>query len=143
MNGAGTGDVLSGIRVLVVDDEPYELIHIATILEDHGATVLRAADGASALGLAARERPDLITLDLGLPGTSGVEVFAMLRADPLLEQIPICIVTGRPELRRLIYETPAPAKPEGYLDKPVDERSLMTSVLKILGLHQRGKGRRA
>lgn len=130
---------LDGRRILVVDDEPDELEYIAAMLEDNGATVVRCLDGAQAIELARRERPDLITLDLAMPGTSGADVFEALRDDAELYRIPICIVTGRPELRRLIYEMPAPAKPEGYLDKPIDEQRLMLAVRKILKL-RRHKG---
>lgn len=122
---------LAGLRILVVDDEPDVLVYYSAVLEDQGAQVLQAPDGDSALELAQRERPDLITLDLSMPGTDGGRVFEALRRDPRLAAIPVCIITGRPELRRLIYDRPV-APPEGYLDKPVDEETLLRNVRKIL-----------
>ncbi len=122
---------LAGFRILVVDDEPDVLVYYSAVLEDQGAQVLQASDGDSALELAQRERPDLITLDLSMPGTDGGRVFEALRRDPRLAAIPVCIITGRPELRRLIYDRPV-APPEGYLDKPVDEETLLRNVRKIL-----------
>jgi len=66
-----------------------------------------------------------------MPGKDGGQVFEFIRKDEALAGTRVCIVTGRPELRRLIYERPVPA-PEGYLDKPVDEETLLLNVRKIL-----------
>lgn len=130
-------EVLEGRKILVVDDEPDERFFIATVLEDNGATVMQAEDGDQAMGIARADSPDLITLDLGMPGKSGVEVFEALRNDEQLQSIPVCIITGRPELRKLIYEMVSVQKPEGYLDKPVSEESLLKDVRRILALHDR------
>ena len=72
-----------------------------------------------------------MTLDLSMPGTDGGKVFESLRRNPDLAAIKVCIITGRPELRRLIYDRPV-TPPEGYLDKPVDEETLLLNVRKIL-----------
>jgi Fe-S oxidoreductase len=120
-----------GVRVLVVDDEADVLLFLRTVLEDHGATVLEASSGDEALEVARREKPDLITLDLSMPGKDGGVVFETLRHDPELKSVRVCIISGRPELRRLIYERPVPP-PEGYLDKPVSEETLVRNVRLIL-----------
>ncbi|MEW5983377.1 MAG: response regulator [Acidobacteriota bacterium] len=122
---------LAGRTVLVVDDEPDVLVYYSSVLQDNGARVIEAPDGETAIALARRERPDLITLDLSMPGMDGGTVFETLRRDPELANIRVCIITGKPELRRLIYDRPVPP-PEGYLDKPVDEETLLLNVRKIL-----------
>ena len=122
---------LSKYRILAVDDEPDALEFICTVLADHGATVFRACDGNTALEMARREKPDLMTLDIAMPGKDGRQVFEEMRRDPNLMSIPVCIVSGRPELRRLIYQRTVPP-PEGYLDKPVTEETLLRGVRKIL-----------
>ncbi len=127
---------LTGQTIVVVDDEPDQREFLATVFEDHGATVFRAADGEEGLELARREAPDLLTLDLEMPGMSAGEVFETLRSDPELESIKVCIITGHPELRKLIYDR-AVRKPEGYLDKPVDEARLILNARKILDLAHR------
>lgn len=130
----GSGMILKGRKILVVDDEPDALEQIAAILEDNGATIVRASDGDEAIELARREKPDLMTLDLNMPGVSGVDVFVQVRTDPELSELPICIITGRPEMRKLIYERPAHTPPEGYLDKPVTEKVLIRNIRKIFEL---------
>ena len=126
---------LSQFRILVVDDEPDSRVFISTVLEDEGATVFEAADGKEALEIARRERPDLMTLDLEMPGMDGGQVFEVMRTDPELRDIPVCIVSGHPELRGLIYQRSVPP-PDGYLDKPVEESRLLLNLRKILA-HQR------
>jgi Fe-S oxidoreductase/ActR/RegA family two-component response regulator len=131
---------LAGSKILVVDDEPDFVVYISTVLEDNGATTLTAANGEEALKLAAAEKPDLITLDITMPGKSGIEVFEELRKNPETAGIPVCIITGKPEMRKLIYDRPVPA-PEGYIDKPVDEEGLLLNVRKILrSSQQKTKG---
>ena len=123
--------LLAGRRILVVDDEPDVRTFLTAILEDNGATVFAAADGDECLALARKERPDLITLDLSMPGMDGGKVFEAIRKDPELAKVRVCIITGRPELRKLIYERDV-TPPEGYLDKPVSEETLLTNVRRIL-----------
>jgi CheY-like chemotaxis protein len=127
---------LDGYRILVVDDEADVLAFLGAVLADNGATVIEASDGEQALDLARRERPDLITLDLSMPGMDGGVVFETLRRDPSLAATRVCIISGRPELRRLIYERPVPP-PEGYLDKPVSEETLLLNVRRILEMEHR------
>jgi len=122
---------LTGRKILVVDDEPDILTYFSMVLEDNGATVLQAADGETAIELCIKEKPDLMTLDINMPGKDGGWVFENLRKNPDIAQTKVCIVTGRPELRRLIYDRPVPM-PEGYLDKPVDEETLLINVRKII-----------
>jgi Fe-S oxidoreductase len=122
---------LENYKILVVDDEADILLFYSTLLEDNGAQVIQASDGETALKLARAEKPDLITLDLSMPGTDGGKVFEALRKDPDLAEIRVCIITGKPELRRLIYDRPV-RPPEGFLDKPVDDETLLLNVRKIL-----------
>ena len=79
-------------RVLVVDDEPQLRRALAANLTARGYEVELAADGEAALQLAAQRRPDLVILDLGLPGMSGVEVIEALRA---WTDLPIVVLSAR------------------------------------------------
>lgn len=122
---------LAGRTVVVADDEPDELAFLATVFADNGATVAEARTGDEALEVVRSVRPDLLTLDLEMPGRPVGEVFETLRKDPDLFDLKVCIVTGRPELRKLIYQQ-AVRKPEGYLVKPVTEEILVHTARKIL-----------
>lgn len=126
-------EVLAKYKILVADDEPDTLDFFSTVLEDNGAQVIRARDGDEAIELIQKETPDLVVLDLDMPGKDGGEVFEMIRKDPNLSETKVCIITGKPELRRLIYERSVPP-PENYLTKPVDEKSLVLNVRKVLEL---------
>ncbi len=128
----------AGRKILVTDDEPDFITFISSILEDHGAEVIKAYDGENALEMARKENPDLITLDISMPGKSGVEVFNELKNDRVLKSIPICIITGNPDLRKLIYEHPV-SPPEGYIDKPITEEGLIINIRKIfeVGHHEK------
>ena len=86
------GDVplgkLNGAKVLVVDDEDEIRTFLTTLFEDEGAMVFEAADGVEALEVAERKKPDLVTLDLSMPGKDGIDAFCELRQNPATEEIP-------------------------------------------------------
>ncbi len=124
---------LEGQRILVCDDEPDFVTFVSTVLEDNGATVLRAFSGEEAIDVARKEKPDIMTLDISMPGKSGIEIFEEIRRDAELKSLPICIITGKPELRKLIYDR-AVTPPEGYVDKPITEDTLLLNIRKILKL---------
>lgn len=128
---------LEGRRILVVDDEDDALRFISMVLEDEGATVLKAADGDEALAVARKEKPELMTLDLAMPGKNGIDVYLEMRQDPDLRGLPVCIVTGRPEMRKLIYDRENVPAPEGYMSKPVKDATLVMNVRRILEVAER------
>ncbi len=128
-----TAGSLADFKILVTDDEPDFVTFVSAILEDNGATVFQAFNGKEALEVARREKPDLMTLDLSMPGQSGSEVFEAIRRDDGLHSMMICIITGQPELRRLIYERKVKS-PDGYVDKPITEETLLLNIRKILNV---------
>ena len=130
---------LTGYTILVVDDDLDARDFIGTVLGDENATIVEAKDGNEALELAREKKPDLVTLDITMPGKTGAQVYAEMREDPALKGIPVCIVSGQPELRKLIYQRIVPP-PDGYLDKPINEESLLMSVKKILALASKSGG---
>jgi CheY-like chemotaxis protein len=127
---------LKGVRVLVVDDEQDTRDFLQMVLEDAGAEVLLATGGEQGMEIAGRERLDIMTLDLSMPGRNGFEVFRELRGNPALEELPICIVTGHSELRGLLYDRSA-KPPDGFLNKPVEPETLVGTLRRILDLQQR------
>jgi CheY-like chemotaxis protein len=132
------GHPLRSRTILVIDDEPDVCTFLGAVLEDQGAEVIKATSAEEVLKLAREKRPDLITLDISMPGKDGGAVFEELRADADLKTTPVCIITGRPELRKVIYDQNA-LRPEGYLDKPVDEELLVSTLRRILEVGRDGK----
>jgi len=122
---------IKGRRILVIDDEPDFVIFLQTLLEDNGFEVVTAADGATGLAKAKVEKPDLITLDISMPGKSGVQVYRDIRSNPETEDIPVFIVTGVVDFRQLMYQKSVQA-PEGFLNKPIDNDVFLMTVNKIL-----------
>ena len=127
---------LSKYKILVVDDDEDARQFICAVLADNGATVLEAGDGDEALEVARREMPDLVTLDITMPGKDGGEVFEEMRKDSALKHVPVCIISAHPDLRRLIYQRTVPP-PDGYVDKPIDEKGLLLNIRKTLSLSRR------
>ncbi|MGH7539886.1 MAG: response regulator [Gemmatimonadota bacterium] len=82
-------------RVLVVDDEPDVLLLCRLNLQQHGHDVVEASDGRAALRLAREERPDVIVLDLMMPGMTGFEVLEELRSDDRTAQVPVLVLTAK------------------------------------------------
>lgn len=102
--------------VLVADDDPFNLRLLQELCEAAGYRVLTAEDGNSVLSVVARERPDLVLLDLHMPDRDGFEVLETLKGDPELGAIPVVIVTalGDAESRARGIELGA----EDYVTKP-------------------------
>jgi CheY-like chemotaxis protein len=110
--------------ILLVEDNPHNLFLFSTALREHGHQVLEANSGEKALMLGALHRPDLVLLDIGLPGMSGHGVAAEIRAHPELADCPIIAVTAQ----RL---DPAAARREGIghvIEKPVLPDALAAEV---------------
>jgi CheY-like chemotaxis protein len=92
---------------LVVDDEPAVLEALDALLTREGHAVMRAQDGEGALSRAQAEHPDIILLDLHLPGLSGFEVVTRLRQIPGLEAVPVVAFSGKfvtPQERTLLTQ---------------------------------------
>jgi CheY-like chemotaxis protein len=138
------GDVplgkLGGAKVLVVDDDEEIRTFLVTLFSDEGALTFEAEDGDQALEMAAQKRPDLITLDLSMPGRDGIETFCDLRQNPDTEEMAVCIITGHPEFRKVIYDRPV-APPEGFLNKPCQPEVVVDTARRILGLRKRKQAR--
>ena len=112
------------IRILCIDDDSLFRTLIRDILEGAGYTVLLASDEETGLNLAKQEQPDLVLLDLVLPGSNGFDTCAQFKSDPCLAHIPILILTqvNNAELNPLAFDAGAlfalqkTAAPERLLD---------------------------
>jgi putative two-component system response regulator len=123
---------LPGARVLVVDDDPTIRQFLARLIRGLGNQVTVAANGREALDRVAAQLPDLVLLDLDMPGPNGLEVCRRLKSNPATRFIPVLILTGRaPEDARL----PAwDAGADEYLCKPVRSHELAARCRSLLRL---------
>ncbi|WP_055564804.1 response regulator transcription factor [Streptomyces atriruber] len=115
------------LRVLVVDDDPTVAEVVAGYLERGGYTVDRAGDGPGALRRAAVARPDLVVLDLMLPGMDGLEVCRRLRAE---DPVPVIMLTARGDEDDRILGLEIGA--DDYVTKPFSPRELVLRVESVL-----------
>jgi response regulator RpfG family c-di-GMP phosphodiesterase len=119
-------------RALVVDDEPGVRTLLRLLLQGDGCACTEAADGESALALAAREPFDLVLLDLGLPGIDGFEVCRRLREGAASRHLKIIVVSGRGDYNDLAEALPRGA--DDYIPKPFEPRQLALKVEHALRL---------
>jgi DNA-binding response OmpR family regulator len=127
----------SAARVLVVDDEEDIVAYLAAVLRDHGFEALAETDAAAALATARQEHPDLILLDIMMPGESGISLYRRLRRDSGTAGIPVIILTGssqREDVVPLIEHDEAGAigPPDGYLEKPVGASEVIRHVQSLV-----------
>ncbi len=113
---------------LIVDDDVFMLSALAEILEDEGFDVHTATNGFSAMRVAVEQRPAVILLDLALPERSGREILEDLRADAVLRDIAIVVVTGHVD--RLTEWHCAEA--DGIVTKPFEITELLATVQRAL-----------
>jgi len=117
-------------KVLIVDDEPTNLLLMEELFHQQGATTVSAANGLDALRLARENRPDLILLDVMMPGMDGYEVCRNLKADETTRRIPVVMVTGLGALDDKLKGLEAGA--DDFLSKPVNAAELLTRSRNLL-----------
>jgi len=132
-----SADSLSPKTVLVVDDDRPMRALCRASLEEAGFRVLEAAGGEEALESVRDERPDLILLDIMMPGISGWEVTSALLADRSTDQIPIIFISARRELADRVRAFGLGA--QDYVTKPFDPTALAKTVAKTLAEIDRGE----
>jgi DNA-binding response OmpR family regulator len=114
-------------RILVVDDEPDLLMLLEEHLSQEGFQVLTASAGMQAISKARAEQPDLILLDVMMPGVSGFDVCNILQDFPETAEIPIIFLTAITETKRKVMGLNLGA--DDYITKPFDLRELTARVL--------------
>jgi len=119
-------------RVLVVDDEPSNRELLIAILEADGLEVGIAQDGTSGIAQVAAFDPDLILLDINMPGTSGLDVCYKLKSDPDTRLIPIVLVTGLSAVEDRVRGLQCGA--DDFLTKPIERSELVARVRSLISL---------
>ncbi len=122
------------LNILIVDDDERARRLLESLLQTEGCNTLQAENGEEALKIAQEKQPDLIILDLMMPGMSGFAVAEKLKADPITKPIPIIVVSALEDRESRIRGLEAGA--EEYLTKPVDRIDLKIRVRNLLRLKE-------
>lgn len=117
--------------VVHVDDETDIRLLVQAALEPMGMQVLGAADGPSGLNLVIKENPDLVILDVMMPGMDGFAVCAALREHPAHKDTPIFLCTALSQVKHI--EKASELGATGYIIKPIDVDKLRHKVIDVLG----------
>ena len=122
---------MSGKVIMHVEDNEYNRKIVRDLLSRHNYELVEAHNGEAALDALARRRPDLILMDVQLPKLSGLEVTRLIRADPVLAQIPVIAITSFALSGddRLALE----AGCNGYIAKPFRPRDLLEMIRRYIG----------
>ncbi len=117
-------------RILIVDDSPTEVKKISSILEKHQHDVLTADNGADGVAKARAETPDLVLMDVVMPGLNGFQATRQLTRAPETASIPVIIVTTKDQEMDRVWGTRQGAK--RYLVKPVNEDDLIKTINSLI-----------
>lgn len=118
-------------KILLIEDNPQNRYLVTFLLEQRGHEIVQAETGPVGLELAAKLRPDLILLDIQLPGMDGHAVARALKSDAQLKAIPVIAVTSYAMVGD--REKCMAAGAEGYIEKPIDPDSFVAEVERFLG----------
>jgi two-component system response regulator VicR len=120
-------------RVVCIEDEPEMIDLVRLILGRKGFDVIGANGGIEGLEVVKAEKPDLVLLDLMMPDMDGWEVYQQLKADPVLSEIPVVVVTAKAQSIDKVLGLHI-AKVDDYITKPFGPQELLEIVEKILGV---------
>jgi twitching motility two-component system response regulator PilH len=113
-------------RILVVDDSPTETHVLKAMLERHGYQVSVAKTGEEGIKLAQQESPDVILMDIVMPGVNGFQATRKLSKDPATSSIPIVMISTKDQDTDRIWAKRQGAK--DYITKPVTEDELLSKI---------------
>jgi CheY-like chemotaxis protein len=118
-------------RILIVDDNAVNLKLAASVLEFAGFQIFTAADAQEALAILRQTQPDLILMDIALPGMDGLTLTRQLKADPATRHIGIVALTA--SAMKGDDQKAKAAGCDGYITKPIDTRKFAEQVAELLG----------
>ncbi|WP_151776376.1 response regulator [Acinetobacter bereziniae] len=113
-------------KILIVDDSPTEMFRFKEILAKHGFEVVEATNGADGITIAQAELPDLVLMDVVMPGVNGFQATRQIARGATTKHIPIVIVSTKDQETDRVW-----GKRQGacdYLTKPIDENQLISTI---------------
>jgi two-component system cell cycle response regulator DivK len=116
--------------VLIVEDNEKNMKLVRDVLQVKGYETMEAGSGEDGLAMAAARKPDLVLMDIQLPGMNGIEALRALRADPATARIPVIAVTASVMQHDRTHITEAGF--DAYLGKPLDLKEFLATVKRVL-----------
>ncbi|MBV1921920.1 MAG: twitching motility response regulator PilH [Pseudomonadales bacterium] len=117
-------------RVLIVDDSPTETYKFKEILEKHGFEIITAENGADGVSVARQELPDVVLMDVVMPGLNGFQATRQISKNEETKHIPVIIVTTKDQETDKVWGRRQGAS--DYLTKPVDEAKLLETIKRVM-----------
>ena len=117
-------------KILIVDDSPTETYKLTNILEKNSHSVLYAETGEQGVNLAKTEQPDVVLMDIVMPGLNGFQATRQLRRGNETKHIPVIIVTAKNQQADQVWGERQGAA--AYLVKPIDEGRLVSAIKQVL-----------
>lgn len=117
-------------KILIVDDEPNIVIPLQFLMEQNGYNILVAQSGEEALEMISKEKPDLVLLDIMLPGVDGFEVCEIVRLNPEWRNIKIIFLTAKG--RDVDIAKGMVLGADEYITKPFSNQQIIDAVIKLL-----------
>ena len=118
------------LRILVIEDSPVNMALTVAILENAGHQILQAEHASAGLEMARREQPDLVLMDIQLPGIDGLEATRMLKADPRTAHLPVIALTAF-AMKGDEDDTRA-AGCDGYVTKPIRYKDFLSEMDSVM-----------
>lgn len=123
-------------RAVVIDDESDICDYIASVLMEHGFETQTAHEARGGEDLIRESRPDVVCLDLMMPGRTGIQLFARLKGDDETKHLPVIMITGIKDKLNIDWGEIAGGlrtrRPDGFIEKPIDPVRLMRVVEDVL-----------
>jgi DNA-binding response OmpR family regulator len=123
-------DARKGTKVLIIDDSDTAQSMIAKMFTTSGYVAMQSKDPELGLFMACFEHPDLVILDIGLPGMNGFEVLKRMRKDPLARRIPVIMVSGNPRSINIFRQSHVDA--DGFIKKPFTRAEIFRQIATML-----------
>jgi CheY-like chemotaxis protein len=119
-------------KILIVDDEPDLLDFAAIRVKTFGYDVITAVDGENALTILKKTAPDLILLDVMMPGRDGYEICNEIKSDPKLAKIPIVLFTAKPQQKERLKSNYEFIAADDFILKPYKAEDLLAKIKKFI-----------
>jgi DNA-binding response OmpR family regulator len=124
----------NGKRILIVEDEKDTVRWLSILFREHGYQTDWAYDGREGFEKAEASPPDLITLDISMPGESGIKMYGKLLKSEKTADIPVVMITvASPKLEEFLGRLKSKKAPAGFFEKPIDKDELMIKIKALIG----------